>query len=101
MKIAVIATGGKQYVVSEGQKLKIEKLVVEPETEIKLNTLLTAEDDKASIGTPDLGEKVTATVVRHGRNRKVVGVRYQPKTRRSTSYGHRQHFTEILIKSIA
>jgi len=101
MKIAVIATGGKQYVVSEGQKLKIEKLVVEPETEIKLNTLLIAEDDKTDVGTPDLGDKVTATVVRHSRHRKVTGVKYKPKTRQSTSYGHRQHFTEILIKSIA
>ncbi len=99
MKLAVIATGGKQYVVSEQSKIKIEKIEGEVGDSVKLKTLLTADGDKVTVGTPDVGE-LTATIVRHARARKVTGTKYKPKTRQSKTFGHRQHFTEVEIGTI-
>jgi large subunit ribosomal protein L21 len=100
MKIAIIKTGGKQYLIEEGKILKVEKLDIEEGKVIKLDTLLIADDKDVEIGTPLVKSKVEAKVIRHARSRKVTGVKYKPKTRQSTSYGHRQHFTEIEIVKI-
>ena len=100
MKLAVIKTGGKQYVVKEKDKVKIEKLDVEVGKDTKFDTLLVADGDKLDIGSPVLKNKVEAKVIRHARTRKVMGVKYKPKTRQSTRFGHRQHFTEVEISKI-
>ncbi len=97
MKIAVIKTGGKQYVVEPGKLVKVEKLEAEPNDTISLETLLVVDGDTVTVGTPMIKDSVKATVVRHGRNRKVTGVKYKPKTRQHTKFGHKQHFTEIVI----
>jgi large subunit ribosomal protein L21 len=97
MKIAVIKTGGKQYLVQPGKLVKVEKLEAEPNDVISLETLLVADGDNVTIGTPTVKDAVKATIVRHGRNRKVAGVKYKPKTRQHTKFGHKQHFTEIAI----
>ncbi|MEK7167374.1 MAG: 50S ribosomal protein L21 [Patescibacteria group bacterium] len=98
MKIAVIRTGGKQYVVKEKDKLKVEKLVAEGAVE--LETLLIADGDKVEIGTPVLASKTQAKVLRQARTRKVIGVKYKPKTREHKKFGHRQFFTELEIGKI-
>lgn len=98
MKIAVIKTGGKQYVVKEKDKIKIEKLGAAGE--IEFDTLLITDGDKVEIGTPVLADKVKAKVIGIGRSKKVIGIKYKPKTREHKKFGHRQQFTQIEIVKI-
>ncbi len=100
-KIGVIMTGGKQYVVSAGQELKIEKLEKEVGEKIKLDTLLVADESSATVGKPSLGEKVEAEVLEQGKAKKVSVVKFKNKTRYRRNVGHRQPFTKIKINSIA
>ncbi len=99
-KIAVIKTGGKQYVVKENDKLKVEKLAVEAGASVELDALLIADGDQVKLGEPQLETKVKATVVRQTRTRKVTGVKYKRKTRQSKGFGHKQFQTEIQIEKI-
>ncbi|MEK7560589.1 MAG: 50S ribosomal protein L21 [Patescibacteria group bacterium] len=102
MPFAVIETGGKQYLVSPGQKLKVEKLDAAADAEIRLEKVLLRSDDaKTDIGAPYIKDvAVGARVLRHGRNRKIIVFRYHAKTRYRKKKGHRQHFTEIEIASV-
>lgn len=100
-KIGVIKTGGKQYVVSAGQELKVEKLNNEVGDKIKLDTLLVADESSTTVGKPSLGEKVEAEVMEQGRAKKVSVVKYKSKVRYRRNVGHRQPFTKIKINSIA
>lgn len=101
---AVIETGGKQYMVSPGQKIKIEKIAAEEGTgAIFDRVLLIAEDDgeEVKIGAPYLGgTTVEARVIKQGRAKKIKMLRYKSKTGRRRHKGHRQHFTEVEIISI-
>lgn len=106
-KIAIIRTGGKQYLVKENDKLKIEKLSdiqsdkpFEPGTKVDLDVLLVADGDSVEIGAPKLDKSVKASVVSQGHSRTVIGVKYKRKTRQSKKFGHRQKFTEVLIEKI-
>lgn len=100
-KIGVIMTGGKQYVVSAGQELKVEKLNNEAGDKIKLDTLLVADDSSVTVGKPSLGEKIEAEVLEQGKAKKVSVVKFKNKTRYRRNVGHRQPFTKIKINSIA
>lgn len=102
-KIAIIKTGGKQYKVKEGQVLKVEKLNQEDGAIVNFDTLLIADskDNEVQIGTPSLGEKVTATVVKTAKGDKVTVVKYKNKTRYKKTVGHRQVFTAVKINAIA
>ncbi|MFA5247812.1 MAG: 50S ribosomal protein L21 [Patescibacteria group bacterium] len=100
-KIAVILAGGKQYVVSAGQELKIEKIEKEVGDKIKLEALLVADDAKVSLGKPSLGEKVEAEVVEQGRSKKVSVMKFKSKVRYRRNVGHHQAFTKVKINSIA
>lgn len=97
---AIIQTGGKQYKVAPGQKLKIEKLnAKEGDTFSFDKVLLTADGDDIKIGTPYIeGAKVAAKVLSQGRDKKKIVFRYHSKTRYRKKAGHRQHFTEVEIK---
>ncbi len=99
---AVIKTGGKQYLVKEGEVLKIEKLDVEVGKPVEFEVLLRAEEDGSTveIGTPALAKNAHAEVVLHGRDKKISVVKYKPKVRYKKRVGHRQHFTKVAIKSI-
>ncbi len=103
--IAVIETGGKQYLVREGDVLKVEKLDVEAGEKMTFDkVLLTSKEDGADtkIGTPYLsGVSIDAEVLSNGRDRKVRVVKYKNKIRYKRVYGHRQHFTEVKIGKIA
>ena len=99
-KLAIIKTGGKQYLVKENDKLKIEKLDLEPGTKAELEALLIADGDQVEIGEPLTGKKVSASILRQGHHRTVTGVKYKRKTRQSKKFGHRQKFTEVLIEKI-
>jgi len=101
--IAVIETGGKQYLVKPGDKLKVEKLEAKEGDKLTFEPLLVADeaDKEVKVGTPTVsGAKVTAEVVAAGRGRKVEVVKYKPKIRYRKLTGHRQQYSEIQIADI-
>ncbi|MDR1604115.1 MAG: 50S ribosomal protein L21 [Gracilibacteraceae bacterium] len=99
---AVLATGGKQYRVSPGDVINVEKLAVEADSAVELTeVLLVSDDDGLRIGTPLVaGAKVTAKVLAHGKGKKIIAFRYKPKKHVRVKRGHRQLFTQIQIESI-
>jgi large subunit ribosomal protein L21 len=98
---AVIRTGGKQYLVQEGETLKIEKLETEVGSTIDLEVLFVGDEKAIKVGAPIVsGAKVSAKVLEHGRARKVRVVKYKPKSRYRKVAGHRQPFTKIQVASI-
>ncbi|MBI2482350.1 MAG: 50S ribosomal protein L21 [Candidatus Vogelbacteria bacterium] len=104
MTFAVIKTGGKQYVVTPGQTLKIEKLPTNT-GDSKIVTfdevLLVVDDEIVKVGAPTVtGAKVTAERVSDGRAKKVTILRYKNKITYKKVKGHRQPFTEVKITSI-
>lgn len=102
MKKAVIATGGKQYVVTEGETISIERLKTEDKT-VSFDALLVVDGEKTSVGTPLVkGVTVKATVKdNEARGEKTVSIRYKAKKRVHKLQGHRQEQTVIVIDSIA
>jgi large subunit ribosomal protein L21 len=102
MKKAVIKTGGKQYLVSEGETIKVE-LVKGAGKTASFEPLLTVDGDKVQIGTPIVANaKVTAEVIEADvQADKVTSIRYKAKKRVRTVRGHRQHQTILKITKIA
>lgn len=100
---AVIQTGGKQYRVSEGDTLKVEKLGAEEGASIDLDKVLMVADGEAiKVGTPYVdGGKVTATVKSHGRAKKVKIIKFKRRKHHLKRQGHRQWFTELEITGIS
>ena len=101
-KIAVIKTGGKQYLVQEGALLKVEKLLIEGDKVEFDNVLLVADasGESMDIGKPKTKSLVAAKLVKQGRAKKILVVHYKAKVRHHKKYGHRQPFTEVKIGSI-
>lgn len=100
---AVISTGGKQYRVASGAKLKVEQLTADVGAEIVIDQVLMAADgEKVTLGTPLVdGAKVSAKVVSHGRGDKVHIFKMRRRKHYRKSQGHRQNYTEIEILGIA
>jgi large subunit ribosomal protein L21 len=100
---AVIKTGGKQYRVSTGEKLKVESLPAEVGAEITLDhVLMVADGDNVRMGTPTLsGASVKATVVGHGRGEKLKIFKMRRRKHYRKTQGHRQNYTEIQISGIS
>ena len=100
---AVIKTGGKQFKVSEGETLKVEKLATEIGKTFSVKTVLTLVDgENVKIGTPLVaGAIVNATVLSHGRGDKVKIFKMHRRKHYRKSQGHRQSYTEIKIDKIA
>jgi len=100
---AVIETGGKQYRVSEGQSIKVEKLNADEGSSVDLDkVLLVANGDDIKVGAPYLdGGKVTATVKAHGRGKKIRIIKFRRRKHHQKEQGHRQHYTELEITGIA
>jgi len=99
--IAIIRTGGKQYIVNPGDKLKIEKLLKEVGEEFVFpDVLLVEKANKVEVGTPFVKAEVSAKVVSQGKEDKVVVYKYKPKKRESRKIGHRQPYTEVEILGI-
>ncbi|MBQ1826943.1 MAG: 50S ribosomal protein L21 [Erysipelotrichaceae bacterium] len=99
---AIIETGGKQLRVEEGQSIFVEKLDAEADSEVVFDKVILVCDKTAKVGTPYVkGAKVTATVEKQGKGKKIMIFKYRPKkgsTRRRM--GHRQPYTKCTIKSI-
>ncbi|MDB2705619.1 50S ribosomal protein L21 [Pseudomonadota bacterium] len=100
---AIVATGGKQYRVIEGETLRVEKLFAEAGESVELDkVLLVGEGDDVKIGAPYLdGAKVTATVTENGRGDKVKIVKFRRRKHSRRQAGHRQSYTEIQITAIS
>jgi len=100
---AVIRTGGKQYKVAAGGKLKVESLPAEVGSEIEINdVLMVADGDDIKVGTPVLnGASVKATILAHGRGEKVMIFKMRRRKHYRKTQGHRQNFTEIRIDGIS
>nr|WP_314531622.1 50S ribosomal protein L21 [uncultured Fusobacterium sp.] len=99
---AVIKTGGKQYKVTEGDVLRVEKLNAEVNTTVELTeVLLVANGDNVKVGTPVVaGAKVVVEVLSQGKGPKVVNFKYKPKKASHRKKGHRQLFTEVKVVSV-
>lgn len=99
---AVIKTGGKQYRVSAGQKLKIEQIPADIGQEITLDEVLSVgSGESIKIGTPTVdGASVTATVLAHGRNDKIKVFKMRRRKGYRRTQGHRQNFTQIRIDAV-
>lgn len=102
MKFAIIETGGKQYKVSEGSKIKIEKIAGEPNGSFTFEKVLLAVDgDKIELGKPYLeGKTAEGKILKQGRAKKVIVFKFKSKTRQRRKKGHRQDYTEVEIKKI-
>ncbi|MDD7267629.1 MAG: 50S ribosomal protein L21 [Lachnospiraceae bacterium] len=98
---AIIATGGKQYKVSEGDVVRVEKLQAADGETITFDQVLAVNNDSMVVGNPVVaGASVTATVVRTGKAKKVIVYKYKRKSGYHKKNGHRQQFTEVKIESI-
>ncbi len=102
MNFSVIETGGKQYKVSAGQKLKIEKIAGEAGEVVFFDkVLLTSDGSSAKIGQPYVGgAKVEGKVIKQARDKKKIVFRYHSKTRYRKKNGHRQPITEVEIVKV-
>lgn len=101
MKYAVFSTGSKQYLVSEGNNLSVEKLEVEKDNPVEFDkVLLIADGEKVEIGKPYLKAKVKASVVENLKSKKVKVFKYKAKTGYHKSQGHRQNLTKVKIDKI-
>ena len=100
--LAVIKIGGKQYLISPKQKIKIEKIKGKEGDEVKFTEILLLEKNKKlEIGKPLIkNAKVVGRISKQGKGKKIVVFKYKPKKRYQKKAGHRQAFTEVEIKDI-
>ncbi|MBO7402857.1 MAG: 50S ribosomal protein L21 [Lachnospiraceae bacterium] len=98
---AIIATGGKQYKVAEGDVLKVEKLGAEEGAQVTFDQVLAVNNDGIVLGNPTVaGASVSATVLENGKGKKVIVYRYKRKSGYHKKNGHRQQYTKVKIDKI-
>jgi len=100
---AIILTGGKQYKVSEGDVVFVEKLNVEAEQTVTFDKVLVVSNgDQTAIGTPYVdGATVTANVLKNGKAKKITVFKYKSKKNEKKKIGHRQPYTKVQIQTIS
>jgi large subunit ribosomal protein L21 len=102
MAYAIIRTGGRQYRVAEGDTVDVDLLDVEPgKTATLADVLMYADGDKVTHGSPIEGAKITAEVVEHRKDKKVIAFKYRRRKGYHRTVGHRRKLTRLKIKSIA
>lgn len=95
---AIFTTGGKQYYVTEGDVIYVEKLDVEAGSDVTFTEVLFAD---GKVGTPFVnGAKVVCNVEKHGKNKKIVVFKYKSKKKYRNKQGHRQPYTKLVVKKI-
>lgn len=100
--IAIIRTGGKQYKVTEGKKIKVEKLMSKVGETVKFEVLFAGDNKDVHVGMPVLkGATVEGKVLAQDRHDKVTGIKHKAKKRYLVHYGHRQPYTEVEITKVA
>ena len=97
---AIIATGGKQYKVSEGDIIKVEKLDVEPGNTVSFDQVIAVSDGTLKVGEDVAKASVSATVMEQGKGKKVIVYKYKRKTGYHKKNGHRQAYTQVKIDKI-
>ena len=97
---AIIATGGKQYKVSEGDVIKVEKLDAEPGATVTFDQVVAVSDKELKVAGDVANANVTATVMEQGRGKKVIVYKYKRKTGYHKKNGHRQAYTKVKIEKI-
>ncbi len=97
---AIIATGGKQYKVSEGDVLKVEKLDAQPGDTVTFDQVVAISDNELKVAGDVANANVTASVVAQGKGRKVIVYKYKRKTGYHKKNGHRQAYTQVKIEKI-
>ena len=97
---AIIATGGKQYKVSEGDVLKVEKLNAATGDTVTFDQVVAVSDNGLKVGSDVANATVSATVVGEGKGRKVIVYKYKRKTGYHKKNGHRQPYTQVKIEKI-
>ena len=98
---AIVLSGGKQYRVSEGDLINVEKLNAEVGSQVKLDVLMLVDGEKVNAGNPVVsGAEVVAEVVKHDRAPKILVVKYKAKKRVRKLQGHRQPYTTLKIVSV-
>ena len=97
---AIIATGGKQYQVSEGDVIKVEKLDAEAGQAVTFDQVIAISDGALKVGEDVKASTVSATVMEQGRARKVIVYKYKRKTGYHKKNGHRQAYTQVKIEKI-
>ncbi|HUT22202.1 MAG TPA: 50S ribosomal protein L21 [Candidatus Bipolaricaulota bacterium] len=102
MIIAVIKTGGKQYVVTPNKMLKIEKIEGQAGDKVSFDAMLVSDASAKDfdLGLPLTSKKVETEIIEQGRAKKIDVIKYKSKTRYRRKYGHRQPFTQIKILSV-
>ncbi len=98
---AIIENGGKQYKVSEGDVVRVEKLKAEIGDEVSFNALLVSDDGGVKLGKDVSGAKVTAKVEAQDKFRKIIVYKYKSKKNERKKQGHRQPFTAVRIEKIS
>mgnify|MGYP000033010833 FL=1 len=97
---AVIVTGGKQYKVSEGDVIEVEKLAGEAGAAVEFEAIMTVDGDVVKTG-KEVSAKVSGEIVKQGKTKKVVVFKYKAKKNERVKNGHRQAFTKVKITKIA
>ena len=97
---AIIATGGKQYKVAEGDVIRVEKLGAEAGETVTFDQVLAVNNDGLKVGEDVANASVTASVVEIGKAKKVIVYKYKRKTGYHKKNGHRQQFTKVKIEKI-
>lgn len=97
---AIIATGGKQYKVAEGDVIRVEKLGAEAGETVTFDQVLAVSNDGLKVGDEVANATVTASVVENGKGKKVIVYKYKRKTGYHKKNGHRQQFTKVKIEKI-
>ena len=97
---AIIATGGKQYKVSEGDVIKVEKIDAEAGNTVTFDQVIAVGDNTLKVGADVANATVTATVMEQGRGKKVIVYKYKRKTGYHKKNGHRQAYTQVKIEKI-
>ena len=97
---AIIATGGKQYKVSEGDIIKVEKLDAEAGATVTFDQVVAVSDKELKVAGDVANASVTATVMEQGRYRKLIVYKYKRKTGYHKKNGHRQAYTQVKIEKI-
>ena len=97
---AIIATGGKQYKVSEGDIVKVEKLAVEAGDTVTFDQVVAVSDGSLKVGKDVANATVSATVMEQGRDKKVIVYKYKRKSGYHKKNGHRQPYTQVKIEKI-
>ena len=101
MKYAVFASGGKQYLVSEGDEVLIEKINTEKGKPVEFDrVILTVQDEKVVVGKPYLKAKIKANVTEETKSKKIRVFKYKAKTGYHKTQGHRQNLTRVKIEKI-